>query len=322
MMSKYTAKLGAMKFPLSKPTWPSSIPRPNPKRRVGVDYETDWARSYPARLFRAAYTDFIASPLTSVIAPATVVGAQNLERLDGPLIFAANHNSHADTTVLIAAIPVKFRHRLVVAAASDYFFDSTIKATTMALTLGAIPIERAKVSRRSAQAAIDLASDGWNVVIYPEGGRSADGWMGEFKSGAAFVAQRSGATVIPVFMEGTGRVLPKRPLEEGQTPGGSGSESRGFNRLRRHPVSILFGRPMHCLEGEDVRVFSSRIEEAVIELGRESATDYYQARRSQDRSVTHGPDASPWRRSWARPPAISVSERSPRDRWPFLRAPK
>jgi 1-acyl-sn-glycerol-3-phosphate acyltransferase len=318
---KYTAKMGKLPFPLTKPTWPSSLPRPNPKRHVGVDFETAWARRYPARLFRAVYTDFVAGPLSKAVAPSTIVGAERLDRMDGPLIFAANHNSHADTSVLIAAIPSKFRHRLVVAAASDYFFDSTIKATTMALILGAIPIERAKVSRRSAQTAIDLANDGWSVVIYPEGGRSADGWMGEFKSGAAFVAQRSGATVIPVFIEGTSRVLPKNPIESEVAPGGSGSESQGVSRLRRHPVSILFGRPLVASADEDVRAFSSRIEEAVIELGREVATDYYQARRTKDRSLTHGPSAGPWQRSWARPQAISVSERSLRDRWPFLRRP-
>lgn len=322
MIEKYTARLGRMPFPFAKPTWPSSLGRPNPKRNVGVDFQTTWARRYPARLFRAVYTDFLASPITKLLAPSTIVGAENLERLDGPLIFAANHNSHSDTSVLIAAIPAKFRHKLIVAAASDYFFDSTIKATTMALTLGAVPIERVKVSRRSAQTAIDLAKDGWNVVIYPEGGRSADGWMTEFKSGAAFVAHRSGAKVIPVFMEGTARVLPKSPIEKGESPGGSGSESRGVSRLRRHPVSIVFGRPLSDAPDEDVRAFSTRIEEAVMELGRETVTDYYQARRSQDRTLTQGPDAPPWRRAWARPRAIAVSERSPRDRWPFLRPPK
>ena len=319
MIGRYLTKLGNLPFPLSAPTWPSSLSRPNPKRHVGVDFETSWARSYPARLFRAIYTDFLARPVANAIAPSTIVGSESLERIDGPLIFAANHNSHADTSVLINAVPAKFRHRLVVAAASDYFFDSTIKATTMALILGAIPIERAKVSRRSAQAVIDLAAEGWNVIIYPEGGRSADGWMSEFKSGAAFVAQRSGATVIPVYIEGTSRVLAKNPLDRGVAPGGSGSESRDVSRLRRRPVSILFGRPLKAFEGEDVRDFSARIEQAVVELGRESATDYYQARRSQDRSITHGPEAGPWLRSWARPRAITVSERSPRDRWPLLR---
>jgi 1-acyl-sn-glycerol-3-phosphate acyltransferase len=309
-------KLGRTPFPLAKPTWPSSIPRPAPKRRVGLDYDTAWARRYPARLARVALTDFVSSPLTNLVAPSTIAGDASLERLEGPLIFAANHNSHFDTAVLLAAIPAKFRHKMIVAAASDYFFDTTVKATVVSLVLGAIPIERSKVSRRSAQTALELLEDGWSVLIYPEGGRSADGWMQGFKGGAAYLSVRTGAPVVPIWLEGTGRLLPKAPTAKGDAPGGSGSESALTAKLRRRPVSVTFGRPLRPAEDEDARKLGGRIEAEVALLGREVASDYYQARRSEDRSLTHGPEAAPWRRSWAKPPAISVAERSPRDSWP------
>jgi 1-acyl-sn-glycerol-3-phosphate acyltransferase len=309
-------KLGQAPFPLAKPSWPSSIPRPAPKRRVGLDYDTAWARRYPARLARAAVVDFVSSPLTRLVAPATVVGAPALERVEGPVIFAANHNSHFDTAVLLSAIPAKFRHQLIVAAASDYFFDTTVKATVVSLVLGAIPIERSKVSRRSAQAALELLEDGWSVLIYPEGGRSADGWLQDFKGGAAYLSVRTGAPVVPIWLEGTGRILPKAPTKKGGAPGGSGSESASTATLRRRPVSVTFGRPVRPAEGEDARSMGPRIEDAVALLGREVATDYYRARRLDERELTHGPEAAAWRRSWAKPPAISVAERSPRDSWP------
>jgi 1-acyl-sn-glycerol-3-phosphate acyltransferase len=236
--------------------------------------------------------------------------------MSGPVIFAANHNSHFDTAVLLRAIPAKFRHRLVVAAASDYFFDTTTKATVMSLVLGAIPIERAKVSRRSAEKALELLRDGWSVVIYPEGGRSSDGWMTEFKGGAAYLSVRTGAPVIPIWLEGTSRILPKSPGDPHRSRGGSGAESKLTAKLRRHPVSVTFGRPLHAEEGEDARKMGARIEDAVALLGREVATDYYTARRSEDRSLTYGPDASTWRRAWARPEPVAVEERRPRDSCP------
>jgi 1-acyl-sn-glycerol-3-phosphate acyltransferase len=267
-------------------------------------------------LARVIFTDFISRPLTGIVAPTTVTGAEALGRLAGPVIFAANHNSHADTAVLTTAIPARLRHKLVVAAASDYFFDSTAKATVMSLILGAIPIERSKVNRRSAQTALDLLGEGWSVVIYPEGGRSPDGWMHDFKGGAAYLAVRSGAPIIPVFIDGTDRVLPKSPVEPGRARGGSGSESAQTSRLRRHPVSVTFGRPLRPEEGEDARHLGPRIEAAVAELGREVATDYWAARREAAPELTRGPDTAPWRRAWARPAAIKVSDRNPRDRWP------
>jgi 1-acyl-sn-glycerol-3-phosphate acyltransferase len=262
------------------------------------------------------FTDFISSPLSKIVAPTTVSGADALGRVGGPVIFAANHNSHADTAILLNAVPVHLRHKVVVLAASDFFFDTTVKAAVMSLILGAIPIERSKVNRRSAETALDLLGQGWNVIIYPEGGRSSDGWMHEFKGGAAYLAVRSGAPVIPVFIDGTARVLPKTLDDDGKPLGGSGSENRLGSMVRRHPVSVSFGRPMRPSADDDARHFGPRIEAAVAELGREVASDYWQARRNPDASLTHGPDAAAWRRSWARPPVISVSERLPHDSWP------
>ena len=309
-------KIGMLPFPMGKPTWPGTVERPVKKRHVGLDYDTAWARRYPARLVRAALVDFVSNPVTELIAPSSVIGAEALARFDGPVIFAANHNSHFDTAVMLRAIPPKFRHKLVVAAASDYFFNSTTTATIMSLVLGAIPIERSKVSRRSAQTALELLEEGWSVLIYPEGGRSSDGWMQEFKGGAAYLSVRTGAPVIPIWLEGTSRILPKSPSEKGKAPGGSGSESRATATLRRHPVSVTFGRPLSAGEGEDARKMGTRIEDAVALLGREVATDYYRARRTTERALTYGPEASSWRRAWARPEPVGVNERRPRDRWP------
>ena len=76
--------------------------------------------------------------------------------LEAPVIFAANHASHVDTPLLLACLPLRFRHRTVVAAAADYFFDRRWKADAFSFLLGAIPIERTKVNRRSADLAAEL----------------------------------------------------------------------------------------------------------------------------------------------------------------------
>ena len=83
-----------------------------------------------------------------------------------------------------------------------------ITATLSALVIGAIPIERTKVTRRSADQAAELIDDGWSILIFPEGGRSPDGWGQPFRGGAAYLALRCGVPVMkprrcPFSMSGT-----------------------------------------------------------------------------------------------------------------------
>ncbi len=121
-------RLSRLPFPLGAPTWPGGVEREAPERRVGLGYDHDWSRRYPVRLARAMVIDNVARPAARVMAPATVRGSEHLRHLEPPVIFAANHASHLDTPLLLTQLPLEFRHKTVVAAASDYFFDRTWKA--------------------------------------------------------------------------------------------------------------------------------------------------------------------------------------------------
>jgi 1-acyl-sn-glycerol-3-phosphate acyltransferase len=293
-------KLKAAPFPFGKPTWPTPVPRPAPERRVGVDYDHEWSRSYPVRLARAVVLDNVTRPAARLIAPTTVRGAEHLRHVPTPVIFAANHASHLDTPLLLTTLPVRFRHRTVVAAAADYFFDRRWKAILWSFGLAAIPIERARVNRRSADVAAELLSDGWNLVIFPEGGRSPHGWAQPFRGGAAYLARRTGRPVVPVHVNGTRHVLPKA----------------GERRMpRRSPVSVVFGTPLTPDEGEDARRFAARIETTVATLADEVSSDWWSARKRAARGDTpslRGPETAPWRRSWALDPRPEGG----RDVWP------
>jgi 1-acyl-sn-glycerol-3-phosphate acyltransferase len=296
------------RFPLAAPSWPASVERPAPDRKIGLEYDHAWSRRYPVRVARAMIMDNVARPVARVLAPATVRGLEHLRHVEGPVIFAANHASHVDTPLVLTNLPVEFRHRTVVAAASDYFFDRTWKSVLWSFSLAAIPIDRSKVNRRSADTAADLIAAGWNLVIFPEGGRSPDGWTQPFHpASAAYLAHRTGRPVIPVYLHGTRRVLPKTAGEPGRAPGGSGTESRRAGRLRRSPISVLFGAPLTPDEGENTRRFADRLEAAVATLAREVRTDWWRARRDVSAAdpvagaaaAHRGPDAPAWRRAWA-----------------------
>jgi 1-acyl-sn-glycerol-3-phosphate acyltransferase len=301
------ARARSVHFPLAAPSWPTTVERPDPERKIGLDYDHEWSRRYPVRLARAMVMDNITRPAARVLAPATVRGLEHLRHLEGPVIFAANHASHVDTPLMLTTLPLEFRHHTVVAAASDFFFDRKWKSVLWSFSLAAIPIERSKVNRRSADTAAELIEDGWNLVIFPEGGRSPDGWTQPFRGGAAYLARRTGRPVVPVYLHGTRHVLPKTPDDVGVAPGGSGTESRRGGRLRRAPVSVLFGAPLTPDEGEGARRFSDRVEAAVATLAREVQGDWWQARRaisSNDptagaETAHRGPQAPAWRRAWA-----------------------
>ncbi len=322
--ARLAGRVRAARFPLAPPSWPSSVERPDPERNVGLAYDHSWSRRYPVRLARAMVLDNVTRPAARVVAPATVRGLEHLEHVGRPVIFAANHASHIDTPLLLTTLPVEFRHRTVVAAASDYFFDRTWKSVLWSFALAAVPIERTKVNRQSADTAAHLVEEGWNLVIFPEGGRSPDGWTQPFRGGAAYLARRTGRPVVPVYIHGTRRVLPKSTGSEREAPGGSGTESRRGSRLRRSPIAVLFGAPMTPDEGESAHRFSDRVEAAVATLAREVYTDWWQARRSVSpadplegaRTAHRGPEGAAWRRAWALDVPPSRRGSPIREEWP------
>ena len=156
-LSALKGKVRTTRFPFATPSWPTSLERPDPERKVGLDYDHEWSRRYPVRLARAVVMDNVARPAARLLAPATVRGLEHLGHIDGPVIFAANHASHIDTPLLLTTLPVEFRHRTVVAAASDYFFDRTWKSVLWAFSLAAIPIRaqpgQPQVGRHRSRAA-------------------------------------------------------------------------------------------------------------------------------------------------------------------------
>jgi len=286
---------------LRAPTWPTSVPRPPVERTTGVDYETAWARRYGVRLARALVLDGLTRPVLRAVASPTVDGLDRLEGVRGPVVFAANHASHVDTPLLLASLPDRFRHRAAVGAGADYFFDRRWKGAVWAFLINAIPIERLRPSPRSMRLASSLLDDGWSLVIFPEGGRSPDGWGQEHHPGPAYLSVKSGAPVVPVHIEGTSRILGK-----------------GARRLRPGSTTVTFGAPLRAEAGEDARAFAVRIEAAIAALADEQATDWWTARRRAAAGSTPpltGPDAVAWRRAWARP---SRRRQVGHTRWPNL----
>ena len=243
-------------------------------------------------------------PVVRVTSRPTVEGLERLASLDEdrPVVFAANHHSHVDTPLLLRTLPRPWRDRLFVGAAADYFFPNRVAGAASALVLNAIPMERNRVSRRSALDAAALIDDGWSMLIYPEGGRSPDGWGQPFRGGAAYLAIRCGVPVVPIYLHGTEAVLPK-----------------GRNWPRPGRTKVTFGEPLRAAD-----------RRGLPPVGRPHRGGGGRARRRGGHRLVPGPAPLP-RRHVARPPRAGGGHLAPglgphgrddranrRRRWPEL----
>lgn len=124
-------------------------------------------------------------------------------------VVVANHSSHADTAVLLAALPPGARP--VFGAAADYWFDVPVRRFVATSLAGILPVRRSGDGNYAAllAAAGPALKAGRTVVLYPEGTRSTDGRIGEFRSGALRLARDCGVPIVPVAITGTADVLPK-----------------------------------------------------------------------------------------------------------------
>ncbi len=304
-------RLARTGFPWRAPNVPIGVEPPESTARLGARYDTAWARRWGARWTRAVLLEAVVRPTVAGLARPARRGTDRLTDLaeatrpDGgvqPVIFCANHHSHVDTPLVLSSLPEPWRYQVFVGAAADYFFRTRVTSAAAALVLNAIPIERATVTRRSADQAAALIEDGWSMLIFPEGGRSPDGWGQDFRGGAAYLARRCDVPVVPVHLAGTDRILAK-----------------GAKRLRPGPTAVTFGEPLRHEPGEDTRRLAARIEAAVAALADEHTTDWYQARvraHADDSPPLSGPDAPSWRRAWAL--GDRTRRRSGRRTWPDL----
>jgi 1-acyl-sn-glycerol-3-phosphate acyltransferase len=188
-------------------------------------------------------------PALRLVAPLRVEGQEHLCG-DGPFLFAANHSSHLDAPVVLAALPGRLRRRLRVAAAADYFFSTRWKGALVRAALNAFAFERKGPGREASLGyAQHLLDAGQSVLIFPEGTRSPDGQIQHFKRGVGTLALTTSVQVIPILLEGTHAAWPKRA----RWP-------------RRQQVVVRFGAPLTFAAPSDPPGVAAQVEQAVRTL--------------------------------------------------------
>lgn len=182
-----------------------------------------WAPAIGSALFEAFCHTFF-----KLYCPLTVEGLHHLPK--EPFLLCSNHTSHADSAVLMTATQRRFRNFALIGA-SDYFFHSRRMRWSVSPLMNVIPINR-NPGAKSLSACLAtchrfLEQQEGNLILYPEGTRSPDGKMQPFKRGAGLFAIELGVPVVPAYIEGTHRILPK-----------------GHSMPRPAPVTVRFGEPL------------------------------------------------------------------------------
>jgi 1-acyl-sn-glycerol-3-phosphate acyltransferase len=207
-------------------------------------YKITIKKKYPIKdLLHDALRQTTLFPLLRFFTSPVVLGSENLES-HGPYIFVANHSSHLDAPLILAALPQRLRLQLRVAAAADYFFTKPWLAMLVTVLLNAFPITRKGVGcGNSLATSVQLLRQGHSLLLFPEGTRSRDGRLQPFKSGVARLALAEKVRIVPVWIEGAHAAFPK-----------------GASWPRRHRVTVRFGLPITCASTDTPSAVTAEIE--------------------------------------------------------------
>ena len=236
---------------------PSAASRDEP-----VDFPV-WNRTWPVRVLRRLSLATWILPLVRVFAWPRVEGLEHLAALDGPVVFAANHQSHFDVPLILSAMPGHIRARVAPAMAKEFFhahffpqthtrrewLTNTVNYYLAACYFNAFPLPQREAGARQTLRYIgELTGEGWSVLIFPEGARAATGAIKPFQDGIGMIGARLDLPVVPVRLDGVDRILPV-----------------DARMARPGRVRVAFGAPMR-LRGDDYGPMAAQVEARVREL--------------------------------------------------------
>ena len=227
-----------------------------------VDFPT-WNRSWPVRTIRRLSHATWIVPLTRLFAYARVEGLDHLRALEGPVVFASNHQSHMDVPVILSALPGRWRARVAPAMLKEFFtahfhpgdhtwrqwFTNSLNYYLACFYFNTFPIpQREAGARHTLQYMGELTGSGWSILLFPEGLRSTTGNIKPFRGGIGMIASRLDVPVVPVRIDDVDALMPV-----------------GSQFVKPGRVRVAFGAPLQ-LRGDDYAALAEQVEAAVRNL--------------------------------------------------------
>ncbi|HET8926056.1 MAG TPA: AMP-binding protein [Candidatus Acidoferrum sp.] len=187
-----------------------------------------WTQREPVRWVRLAVYYGLVWPATQILGHPKIVGRERLRDVRGPLLIVSNHvTRRADIGLVLAALPLRFRHRLAIAMGGetlqemrrpprDWFFAKRwayqLGSWLVSVLFNVFPLPRFSGFRESFRFAGESADRGYSVLVFPEGevNNSEDGRMAPFQSGIGLLAENLGIPVIPMRLDGVWQMKRER----------------------------------------------------------------------------------------------------------------
>jgi 1-acyl-sn-glycerol-3-phosphate acyltransferase len=186
------------------------------------------------------------------LSPVRLVGAEKLH-LHETAVYASNHLSYYDTPVLFARLPFQFRILAKQALWKIPFIGWYLNRS------GQVPVDQttARNAVASLNRGVQTLKSGMPLVIFPEGGRSADGITKPFVSGAAYMAIKAQVPLVPITLIGTYELLPIHTYH-----------------LKPRPLAIVIGDPISTegLTSRDADSLTQRLFQVITQTYFEHTT--------------------------------------------------
>ncbi|HQS99371.1 MAG: 1-acyl-sn-glycerol-3-phosphate acyltransferase [Hydrogenophilales bacterium 16-64-46] len=162
------------------------------------------------RLLQLVFFVLFVRPLLALILGVNLRHAERLPQ-SGPVILAANHNSHLDTLLLMSLTPLAQLHRVRPVAAADYFLRNRVVAWFARHIMHILPLSRRPKPGEKPLAHIEAAlAEGDILILFPEGSRGEPEKRSALKSGIAHLMETAPTVpVVPIYLRGLGKALPK-----------------------------------------------------------------------------------------------------------------
>jgi len=181
--------------------------------------------------------------LATTFSPVEVIGRENIP--SEPAVYAANHSSAFDIPLVYANLPMQFRIMAKIELFRYPFMGWHLRRS------GQIPIDEKELNLAGVKKAIKTLKSGMSLMVFPEGGRTRDGHIQKFQSGAFYMAIKAGVPVVPMAIVGAFEVLPMNTFV-----------------VRRGKMQLVFGKPIST-EGYTTRQMeplAEKVKAAIEEM--------------------------------------------------------
>jgi len=221
---------------------------------------------------RIAFNEAVIRPFVWLLAKPKVV-APEMPHLDQPLLIIANHVTAYDGPLVQYALPGPMRRRIAVAMAGDMLDDylhfrnpdrapgkrgfypvGPLIYLLLTALFNVFPLPRRRNFQASFVHAGAAMDRGYNVMVFPEGTRSADGTLARFRGGIGLLVKQSGAMVLPVGLRGLGELKVAR---------------RGW--FRSGKIEVHAGKPLRFAPEETEAAIAERLHAEVERLMKSSS---------------------------------------------------